>query len=341
MVNTEELKRKELRKYKLKNNLYGYLMVLPFVLIFIVFSLVPFISGIVMSFMKYNPYNSLENEFIGLKNYMDLFEGLSNVKSAAYPFWKSFGSMLLFDLMTIPFLIVIPLALAYLIHLEPPGYKFFRAIIYIPCVFSISIVGVIFCNIFASDSSGLINSLFGMDIKWLSGKPFENDELRWIVMLIASIWWQTGSNFVIFTGALKNVPKSLYEACEVDGAGRWKRILYVTLPNIKPTIAICLFNTLIGYLGLYGQPTVLNDSTNKNEYFAPMQYLQKFLSNQTYVAKKTGFICACGVAFGVIVLIFSIIERKATGEKKIKNRFCKDYAQYISCKKEIALEVDE
>lgn len=339
MENNEKLMQRELRKYKAKNNISGILMVLPFIIIFLLFALIPFVSGVVMSFMTYNPINPENNKFVGFDNYSYIIQGLFT-ENVATEFWKSFTSMFLFDLLTIPFMILIPLVLAYLIHLEPPGYKFFRAIIYIPCVFSISIVGVVFCNIFASDSSGLVNSIFGLDLKWLSGKPFEDDTLRWIVMLLASIWWQTGSNFIIFTGALKNVPKSLYEACEVDGANRWRRILYVTLPNIKPTIAICLFNTLIGYLGLYGQPTVLYDQTNDPSisYFAPMQFIQYNLSTVSWL---TGFISACGVLFGIIVLIFSMIERKATGEKKLKNKFTEDYNLFINCKNSnVTLQVD-
>ena len=98
--------------------------------------------------------------------------------------------------------------------MHPPGYKIFRAIIYLPSVVSVTIVGIIFGNMFASDSSGLINAWLNTDIKWLQGVPWAGDTLRWLVMFIASVWWQTGTNFVIFSGALRNVPKSLYEACE-------------------------------------------------------------------------------------------------------------------------------
>ncbi len=321
-------KKKEYQKSKIKQSFLGLGLTTPYLIIFIIFSLVPVFSGIVMSFMNYNPYDLSNNEFIGLKNYIDLFKGLGAASGIPAKFWQSFLSTFLFDLIAIPFLIIIPLALAYLINLNPPCYKIFRAIIYLPSVISVTIMGIIFSNIFASDSSGLINSIFHVDIKWLSGGVFKNDTLRWIVMLIASIWWQTGTNFVIFSGALRDVPKSLYEACEADGANRFKLFKYVTLPNIKSSIGICLFNTLIGYLNLYGQPAVLKDVTNENDYFSPMQYIQRFLSQQTYVTRKTGYICACAVIFGLIVMAFSIIERKLMSGRKRKNIYTDDFKRY-------------
>ena len=328
-------RKKEYLKSKRKQTLLGLALIAPYLIIFTVFSILPVGSGIVMSFMNYNPFDTTANEFVQFKNYIDLFKGLTATSGLPLKFWQSFLSTFLFDLIAIPFLIVIPLALAYLINLKPPGYKFFRAIIYLPSVISISIVGIIFSNIFASDESGLINSIFKTNIQWLSGSIFKGDTLRWIVMLIASIWWQTGTNFVIFSGALRDVPKPLYEACEADGANRFKLFKYVTLPNIKASINICLFNTLIGYLNLYGQPAVLNDVTNVNEYFSPMQYIQKFLSSQTYITRKTGYICACAVIFGLIVMFFSVLERKIMAGGKRESNYSNDFKRYNDKKSHI------
>ena len=147
-------------------------------------------------------------------------------------------------------------------------------------------------------------------------------------MLIASIWWQTGTNFIIFSGALRDVPKPLYEACEMDGGGKWRKIVSVTLPNIKPAITICLFNTLIGYLNLYAQPYVLNALENENIFVSPMMFIQYYLMGGMTYASQTGYICAAAIVFGLIVMIFSIIERTVTAPRRRKTMFsdsCKDY----------------
>lgn len=324
-----KIKKAEMRKSKRRESLLALALISPYIIVFIIFTLIPVVAGFIYSFMRNNPYMPEENEFIGFQNYVNLFNFNLPISKA---FWESFSTMLLFDIVAVPCMIIIPLVLAYFINMQPPGYKIFRAIIYIPSVISISIMGIIFGNMFQGDSSGLINAWLGTEIKWLSGTPWHGDTLRWLVMLIASIWWQTGTNFVIFAGALRNVPKSLYEACEMDGGNRWKRILYVTLPNIKSAITVCLFNTLIGYLNLYGQPYVLNDLTNENILVSPIMFIQQYLQGGITYARQTGYICASAIIFGIIVMIFSAIQRKCTAERKRRTTHASDCKTYYSDK---------
>ena len=297
---------REQKRSRRREAAFAFALISPYLIIFLLFTLLPVVMGIVMSFMRYNPYVPQESEFIGFQNFVNLFNlDLPVTKT----FWDSFSTMLLFDVVAVPLIMVIPFVLAYFINMQPPGYKIFRAIIYLPSVVSVTIMGIIFGNMFAGDSSGLINAWLGTEIKWMSGKPWQDDTLRWLVMLIATIWWQTGTNFVIFAGALRNVPKSLYEACEMDGGNRMQRILNVTLPHVRPAISICLFNTLIGYLNLYGQPYVLNEVDNENIYY---------LSGGMAYARQTGFICACAIMFGLIVMCFTVVERLCSRERRKK-----------------------
>ena len=322
-----EQKKAEMRKSKRKQTLIALALISPFCIIFLLFKLIPTLLGGIFSFMQYNPNMSADNEFIGLQNYINIFNFDLPVSRS---FWESFGTMLTFVVVTVPALIIIPLVLAYFINMHPPGYKIFRAIIYLPSVVSVTIVGIVFGNMFAGDSSGFINAILGTEIKWLSGLPWAGDTLRWFVMFIASIWWQSGTNFVIFSGALRNVPKSLYEACEMDGGGRFKRILYVMLPNIKSAISIVLFNTLIGYLGLYGQPTVLSEIDNESLLVSPMMFIQHYLSGGLAYARQTGYICACAIIFGLIVMGFGMIERRAMADRKRKNNLSSACNKYFS-----------
>lgn len=314
-----DIKRKiaEQKKRKRQEALLAFALISPFLIVFVLFTLIPFIMGFVFSFMRYNPYLPEQNQFTGLQNYINIFN-LSNPISKS--FWDSFLTMFVFDAVAVPLLIIIPLCLAYLINMNPPGYKIFRAIIYLPSIVSVTIVGIIFGNMFKGDESGLINAILGTKIEWLAGKPWAGDTLRWVIMLIASIWWQTGTNFVIFSGALRDVPKSLYEACEMDGGSRWKRICYVTLPNIRSAINVCLFNTLIGYLNLYAQPYVLNTYENEDIFVAPMMFIQKYLMGGMTYAKQTGYICASAIVFGLIVMAFSVVERRITAPRRKKTR---------------------
>ena len=317
-----------LKRSKRREVFLALALMSPYIISFVVFTFIPVILGVVFSFMRYNPYLPEENEFIGFQNYLNIFNFDLEITKT---FWGSFGTMFVFTAVAVPCLIIIPLALAYFINMQPPGYKIFRALIYLPSVVSISIMGILFGNMFAGDGSGLINAWFGTNIEWLSGRPWEGDTLRWVVMLIASIWWQTGTNFVIFSGALRNVPKSLYEACEMDGGSKWKRIVHVTLPNIKSSITICLFSTLIGYLALYGQPYTLSDLTNVNEMVSPMMFIQYYLSQSSF-ARQTGFLCACAIVFGIISMIFGAVQRGAMAERKKRAKYENEYKSYLESK---------
>lgn len=326
MKNTPK-KNKELLKAERKQYVKGLALISSYVIIFVLFTIVPFVMGVTMSFMSYNPSNTSGNKFVGLQNYINLFN-FENVISLEY--WTSFGTMLLFLVVTVPFLIIIPFCLAYLINLNPPGYKVMRAIIYLPSVISITVIGTVFVRIFAGDEYGLVNAILikigaiGEDgcIKWLNGLPFAGDFLRWVVMFIVSIWWQTGTNFVIFSGALKDVPKPLLEACEMDGGGLGRKLSTVILPCVRPSINICLFNTLIGYLALYGQPSVLHAGMeNSGEIVSPMMFIYKWLNTP----KITGYVCASAVIFGLVTVILSSLEKKLMADRRKVTRYAEEY----------------
>ena len=316
VINRKKDRRKEiLKRYGLA---IGF--VSPFVLVFIIFTVIPLIMGFVISLCKYNPYDLESTTFVGFGNYLMLFG--NNV--LARTFWQALGKTLIFDVVAVPCLIIIPLGLAYLINMKPPGYKIFRAIIYLPSVISITIVGVLFGAIFSDSELGLINAWFSSE----NPIPFLSDPvLRWTVILLASIWWQTGTNFIILSAALRNVPKSLYEACEMDGGSRLELFIHVTLPNIKGSLGIVLFNTLIGYLNLYGQPTVLNSAINRNNIESPMMLIQQWL-NSFERSSLTGLISATAIFFGLIVMLFTFIERYLMKDRKGGSKYEIQYKAY-------------
>lgn len=317
------------KRAKRREQGFALAMLSPFVIIFVLFTVIPFIMGFAYSFMRYDPYNAEYTAFNGFKNYNNLFNADIYVSKA---FWDSFAPMFVFDLVAVPLMMIIPFILAYFINMRPPCYKFFRACIYLPSVVSISIIGIIFCEMFAGDSQGLVNSWIGTDINWLGGKPFKDDFLRWVVILIATIWGSVGGNFVIFTGALRDIPKSLYEACAMDGGGRWQSITRVTIPNIRPAINITLFNTLIGFLNLYGQPYVLNNAENQDIFVSPMMWIQNYLSNGLGFARQTGYICAGAIIFGLIIMAISFVERRIMEERHPAAKHVAACARYYDFK---------
>lgn len=286
------------------------LFVAPYILIFTFFTAVPLVMGVGIAFMNYDPYNLAASSFVGFKNFIYIFNPNSIISQM---FWPAFGTTVLFALVAVPFLILVPLLLAILIDSRPPGYKIFRAIIYLPSVVSVTVLGIIFSSIFAGNESGLANALLGTSIQWLN-KGIN----RWIIILLVSIWWQTGTNFVIIGAGLRDVPRSLYEACEMDGGNAFVRFIKVTLPNIKGQLSLCLFTTIIGYLGLYGQPSVLFGNDNAPNALSPdtpMIMIQQWL-NDTSFSKRTGALSAVAVVFGILTMVISLTQKAAGKERK-------------------------
>ena len=311
-----------------RNQGLGMVFVVPFVLFFVLYTLVPLFMGIGLSFFDYNPNKPDKMAFVGLLNYIDLFGTTNESLEITFvkPFWESLLNTILFDLIAVPLLMIIPLLLAQLINYQPPGYKFFRAVLYMPVIVSITVAGMMFTSIFGESSTGLINGLFGTNIRFLTDSGW-----RWFVMIILSVWWQTGTNFVIFSAGLRDIPQSLYEACEADGGGKLSKFFHVTLPGLRGQIDLCLFSTLINYLNLYGQPSVIRGATIYDTMFdSPMMLIQYSLKA---LPRWTGFICAMAVVFGIIVMAFSIIEKRLMGKQKGGNGHEKNFAVFKSLQK--------
>lgn len=333
-MKTLPLKNNTLSEYKKakrssdrKETALSWLFLSPYALHYVVFSMVPLAMGLVFSFCKFNPYDSSYTEFTGFHNYALVFQ--NNIYSQY--FWGSFKKVLLYDLVAVPCSIIIPLALAYLINLQPPGHKIFRAILYVPSVISISIVGILFSSIFSSDPNGLFNATFNTNINFLNDP--ENEVLRWFIILLASIWATSGANFVIYLAALRDVPKSLYEACDIDGGGKWEAFRRVTLPSIFPILELSLFSSLIGNLSLYNQPLVLQGVLFASNYDTPMIFLQKMINDITK-ANLMGLLTAFAVVFGIIIMICTGIEKLIVKDRREgRDKDVKRYKAFIEKQK--------
>lgn len=327
-MNLSDDKKKAYRRSMWRNQGLGMVFVVPFLLFFVLYTIVPLLMGIGLSFFDYNPNKPDNMTFVGLLNYFDLFGTTNESLQITFvkPFWESLINTILFDLIAVPLLMIIPLLLAQLINYHPPGYKFFRAVLYMPVIVSITVAGMMFTSIFGESSTGLINGWLDTHVRFLTDTGW-----RWFVMIILSVWWQTGTNFVIFSAGLRDIPQSLYEACEADGGGKASKFFHVTLPGLRGQIDLCLFSTLINYLNLYGQPSVIRGATIYDTMFdSPMMLIQYSLKA---LPRWTGFICAMAVVFGIIVMIFSIIEKRLMGKQKGGNRHEKNFAAFKSIQK--------
>jgi multiple sugar transport system permease protein len=232
-----------------KVSLTPYLFILPHLIFFAAFIGYPFFNGIWISLQQFDYLRPTTNRFIGLQNYINLF---SPGTLKFNEFWNAMGNTLEFVLLSVPFLVVIPLLLAVLLNTKTPGRNIYRAIYFAPWVLSVSVVGLLWWWIFQSQG-GLLNYYLqdlGMTVpRWLSSMPW-----AWVSIVIATIWWTSGFNMIIFLAALQDIPDVLYEAGQIDGASTWQLFRSITLPMLRPVLIFIVIITIIASFNLFGQP---------------------------------------------------------------------------------------
>lgn len=280
----------------------------PYGICFLLFFVFPFVFGIIMSLCSFEASSMYPSKFVGLSNYQKLFQ--DNVLSR--DFWSSVWTTVKFDLIIVPLSILIPLGLALLINIKPPGYKFFRVAIYLPGIFPLTATGLILLKMFSHDN-GFINSLFNTSIDW-----FGNTGTAWFMVGLLCIWCGIGGNFIILCAGLENVDKSLYEAANVDGCNGFKKFLYVTLPAIEPQLFMCLFTTFIGYMNLYGQLFILTSNTPDQSAMKSAVYrIQDLLMGST---RTYGYAASMGICLGLIIIAVAIVQLVLSKDRKGGNK---------------------
>ncbi|MBT9486154.1 MAG: sugar ABC transporter permease [Rubrivivax sp.] len=213
-----------------ENKRLGLLFVLPFLLGILAFKLFPFVMSFALSFTRYDVMDP--PVWVGLDNYRELF-------TDDPLFQRSLGVTLWFTALAVPLRVGFALFIAHVLNFKLRGINFFRSAFYLPSILGGSIaVAVLWRFIFARN--GLVNGVLGQfgiePVAWLADETWS----MWTVVLLFT--WQFGSAMVIFLAALQNVPQSLYEAAEIDGASQWQQFTRITVPLITPVI---FFNVIM------------------------------------------------------------------------------------------------
>ncbi|RTL39964.1 MAG: sugar ABC transporter permease [Burkholderiales bacterium] len=230
-----------------ENKRLGFLFVLPFVLGVLLFKAFPFVMSFALSFTQYDLIDP--PEWVGLRNYEEMLGGDPL-------FRKSLGVTLTFALLAVPLRVGFALVVAQVLNFKLRGINAFRAAFYIPSILGGSIaVAVLWRFLFAKN--GLVNIVLaklGIDpIPWLADEHYS----MWTIVLLFT--WQFGSACVIFLAALQNVPKSLYEAAEIDGASVNQQFWKITVPLITPVIFFNLIMQMVHAFQEFNGPYLITE----------------------------------------------------------------------------------
>lgn len=210
-------------------NKYLYIMMIPVVVYYAIFHYGP-MFGAIIAFKDYAPMKGIwGSDWVGFKNFYDFF--------STYYFWRILKNTVLISLYTLCFEFPMPIILALLINeVRNQVFKrFVQTVTYMPYFISL----VVICGMIKdfTNSDGIINTFltyFGGDGKAMLQKP----ELFRSIYVLSEIWQKIGWESIIYIAALMSIDQEQYEAARMDGASRWKQILYITLPGILPTITI-------------------------------------------------------------------------------------------------------
>jgi multiple sugar transport system permease protein len=250
------------------SSLAPYLFLLPFLVLFTTFILFPAVWGLVISLFDWD-FLLPGKPFVGLENYAELFSATSRFGPE---FWQSMKATGIFTVLSVPLLVIIPLAIAVVLNQKLKGQKMFRAIYFMPYALGIAVIGVLFRYIF-DPNIGLINYYLGRiglpdDIAWTTSLP-----AGWGTLVSVTVWWLLGFNAIIYLAGLQDIPRELYDAAAVDGANRWQTFRHVTIPGLKPVLLFIVTINVLLQANMFGQSYLITQGAPGQETQTAIMYI--------------------------------------------------------------------
>ncbi|WP_225229781.1 carbohydrate ABC transporter permease [Sporosarcina quadrami] len=276
----------------MKKNYSAYLFLLPKLILFTLFIAIPVVWAFFISFQKYKIFGS---EFVGLDNYIEVFQSDA--------FRIALKNTLLFTIVTVPFGVISALVLASLIfELGKISQTLFRSAFYLPTVTSMVIIAMVWRWMYNYDF-GLFNYVLG----WFGAGP-----INWLGQSSTALWALIimqclipfGVGIILYLASMGAISQSLYEAARMDGAGKFKQWLYITIPQLKPTTLYLVLLSTIGSFQVFTQIIMMTGGGpgNATETLVHLIYKTGFRDFEF------GLAGAQSVVLFVIILIFSVIQ---------------------------------
>lgn len=286
---------KKLNKYK-----YPYLFLAPTIILLFVFSIIPILLALGISFTDMNlkglaDYSNID--FVGIKNYLKLF----NDKS----FLQALYNTAFYVVVGVPLVIVFSLGIAILLNYGTNFlFRFARMLYYAPAITNIVAVAVIWGYLY-NNSYGLLNQVLGFfgvpSIPWLL-----NSKWAKLSLIILAVWKAIGMNMLIFLAALKGIPKSYYEAAEIDGANGWQKLISITIPLLSFSVFFVTITTLIGWIQFFEEPMVMTKGGPLNSTLS----LALLIYQNGFKNSNFGYAAAGSFVLFAIIMIATAVQFK-------------------------------
>lgn len=273
-----------------------YLFILPWIVGFCAFTLGPLLFSLVISFFDWPIVG--DATFIGFDNYITMFTNDPL-------FWKSLFVTLKFACIFVPLNLVVSLLLAMLLHQKVKGSSIFRTLFYLPSVISGVALAMIWSWVYNGEY-GILN--YFLSLIGVAGPDWLNDPKWSMFAMVGASLWAQGTMMLVFLAGLKGIPKDLYESASIDGAGRIKQFLHITIPMLSPII---LFNLITSIIGAFQQLTLALVLTGggplNSTYFYAM-----YVYENAFKYFKMGYSAANAWFMFLIILTLTMLVFKST-----------------------------
>jgi multiple sugar transport system permease protein len=270
----------------------GWLFSAPFLVLYVAFLIGPVIIGTVISLFNTTTVQSGLGDFVGFSNYADVL--------TSDDFWASMWHSVLFTLFTTPLLVLLPLAAAVLASRISRGQWFYRLAYFAPYVVPSSAVCLIFAFMYTPET-GLITNAFG----WVGLEApdfFGTTSGAWFAVVLLTLWWTFGFNFILYTAAIQEVSEEVYEAASIDGAGPWQQIRTITVPLLKPTMSLVLILQILSSLKVFDQIYIL---LNGGPNYSTRPVIQ-YIYDTGFTSYRGGYAAAATMVYFLVLVLISV-----------------------------------
>lgn len=287
-------------KPRRRDGLAGWGFFAPFGVLFALFMLWPIGHGVYLSLTDQSLTGS-GGDFIGFGNYLEAF--------GEFEMWQSIGNTLWFTLLSTVPLVVIALAMALLVEQGLPGKWLWRLSFFMPYLLASTVVSLIWIWLL-NPQLGAVNNL--LTSIGLPAQPWLQDpSLSLVSIVIATVWWTVGFNFLLYVAALQGIPEQHYEAASLDGAGKWRQLFSITLPQLAPTTVVVVILQVLASLKVFDQIYQM-----MNQVITPStQSAIVYIFDVGFTGYRFGYASAVSYIFFAVVLLVSLVQFRITARK--------------------------
>ncbi|PHV72256.1 sugar ABC transporter permease [Sporanaerobium hydrogeniformans] len=290
---------------KKSTEIYTKWLMLPAVLIYTIFFIIPNISGLILAFTDWNVYFFDDFNFNGIDNFVRLF----NEKI----FWNAVNNTFYFAIITVIFKNLIGFGMALMVTKASKYNTYLRTVMFLPVTISGIVVSIIFVSIY-NPTTGILNQfLNAVGLEVLAKGWLVDTKYAMTSIAAMEIWQWSGFSMVVFVAGIQSISQDYYEAAKIDGASRWQELRFITIPLMMQSFTITFIYSIISGLKVFAQVYGTTNGGPNNATQVMGTFLFKSFSNGHY-----GYSAAVGLVFMLMVMVVAGIILVVMRKKEVE-----------------------